>query len=44
MSALSENLPALDLQAVMINLNGAKELVSAVLEKLRAEREAAEKH
>jgi hypothetical protein len=27
---------------VMINLNGAKELVSAVMDKLRAEREAAE--
>lgn len=35
--------PALDLQGVMVNLNGAKELVSAVMEKLRAEREAAEK-
>lgn len=35
--------PALDLQAVMVNLNGAKELVSAVMEKLREEREAAEK-
>ena len=36
--------PALDLQAVMVNLNGAKELVSAVMEKLRADREAAEKN
>jgi hypothetical protein len=27
----------------MMNLNGAKELVSAVMEKLRAEREAVEK-
>jgi len=35
--------PALDLQAVMMNLNGAKELVSAVMERLRAEREATEK-
>ena len=35
--------PALDLQAVLMNLNGAKELVSAVMERLRAEREAAEK-
>ena len=34
--------PALDLQGVMVNLNGAKELVSAVMEKLRKEREAAE--
>jgi hypothetical protein len=32
--------PALDLQGVMINLNGAKELVTAVMEKLREEREA----
>jgi len=36
------NVPALDLQAVMMNLNGAKELVSAVMEKLRAERDASE--
>ena len=35
--------PALDLQAVMVNLNGAKELVSAVMERLRKEREAIEK-
>jgi hypothetical protein len=35
--------PALDLQAVLINLNGAKELVSAVMERLRSDREAAEK-
>ncbi len=34
--------PALDLQAVMMNLNGAKELVSAVMEKLRRERDAAD--
>ena len=32
--------PALDLQGVMVNLNGAKELVSAVMEKLRKDREA----
>lgn len=32
--------PALDLQAVMMNLNGAKELISAVMEKLREERNA----
>jgi hypothetical protein len=32
--------PALDLQAVLMNLNGAKELVSAVMEKLRIERDA----
>lgn len=35
--------PALDLQAVMMNLNGAKELVSAVMEQIRAEREARER-
>jgi hypothetical protein len=35
--------PALDLQAVMANLTGAKELVSSVMDKLRAEKEAAEK-
>ncbi len=37
------NVPALDLQAVMANLNGAKELVSSVMEQLREERDAAEK-
>ena len=37
------NVPALDLQGVMVNLNGAKELVSAVMERLRAEREALDK-
>jgi hypothetical protein len=31
--------PALDLQAVLINLNGAKELVSAVMEEMRIERD-----
>ncbi len=35
--------PALDLQAVMTNLNGAKELVSAVMEQIRTEREARER-
>jgi hypothetical protein len=34
--------PALDLQAVLANINGAKELVSSVMEKLRLEREASE--
>ena len=37
------NVPALDLQAVLANINGAKELVSSVMENLRLEREAAEK-
>ena len=36
-------IPALDLQAVLTNINGAKELVSSVMEKLKLEREAAEK-
>ena len=35
--------PALDLQTVLANINGAKELVSSVMERLRLEREAAEK-
>jgi len=35
--------PALDLQAVLTNINGAKELVSSVMDKLRLEREAADK-
>ena len=34
--------PALDLQAVLANIAGAKELVSSVMEKLRLEKEAAE--
>lgn len=35
--------PALDLQAVLTNIDGAKELVSSVMEKLRMEKEAAER-
>jgi hypothetical protein len=34
--------PALDLQGVIVNLNGAKELVSAVMERIRKEKEASE--
>lgn len=34
--------PALDLQAVLANINGAKELISSVMEKLRLEKEAKE--
>ncbi|HZY63937.1 MAG TPA: hypothetical protein VFE38_15575 [Edaphobacter sp.] len=41
-SARNPNVPALDLQAVLANISGAKELVSAVMEKLRAEKEATE--
>lgn len=32
--------PALDLQAVLANINGAKELVASVMERLRQEKEA----
>jgi hypothetical protein len=35
--------PALDLQAVLANINGAKELVASVMEKMRLEKEATEK-
>lgn len=41
-SARNPALPALDLQAVLANIHGAKELVSSVMEKLREEREAAQ--
>jgi hypothetical protein len=39
-SARQPDLPALDLQRVMKDINGAKELVASVLEKLTAETEA----
>lgn len=39
-SARNPAVPALDLQAVLKNINGAKELVSLVMEKMREEREA----
>ena len=38
-SARNPNAPALDLQAVTANITGAKELVSAVMERLRLEKE-----
>jgi hypothetical protein len=41
-STRNPTVPALDLQAVLANLTGAKELVSSVMDKLRAEKEAAE--
>lgn len=41
-SARNPAVPALDLQAVLANINGAKELVGSVMEKLRLEKEAAE--
>ena len=37
-SARNPNAPALDLQAVLKDINAAKELVSSVMEKLREER------
>ena len=41
-SARNPKVPALDLQAVIANVTGAKELVASVMEKLRLEKEAAE--
>ena len=41
-SARNPAVPALDLQAIMANITGAKELVASVMEKLRLEKEAAE--
>ncbi len=41
-SARNPAVPALDLQAVVANITGAKELVSSVMEKLRADKEARE--
>ena len=41
-SARNPKVPALDLQAVLANITGAKELVTSVMEKLRLEKEAAE--
>ena len=41
-SARNPKVPALDLQAVLENITGAKELVASVMEKLRLEKEAAE--
>src|SRR6267143_2774788 len=41
-SARNPKVPALDLQAVLANITGAKELVASVMERLRVEKEAAE--
>jgi hypothetical protein len=41
-SARNPTVPALDLQAVLANINGAKELVASVMERLRLEKETAE--
>ena len=43
-SARNPKVPALDLQAVLANINGAKELVSAVMERLRLDRLELEKN
>jgi hypothetical protein len=42
-STRNPNVPALDLQAVLMNLNGAKELVGSVMERLRLDRLELEK-
>lgn len=39
-SARNPNVPALDLQAVTAHITGAKELVAAVMERLRLDKEA----
>lgn len=41
-STRNPNIPALDLQTVLGDINGAKELIASVMEKLRIEKEAAE--
>ena len=43
-SARNPKVPALDLQAVLANINGAKELVSSVMEQLRLDRLELEKN
>ena len=43
-SARNPKVPALDLQAVLANINVAKELVSAVMERLRLDRLELEKN
>jgi len=42
-SARNPSAPALDLQVVMKEINGAKELVGAVMERLRLDKEALER-
>jgi hypothetical protein len=41
-SARNPKVPALDVQAVVAGITGAKELVASVMEKLRLEKKAAE--
>lgn len=43
-SARNPKVPALDLQAVLANINGAKELVASVMERLRLDRLELEKN
>lgn len=42
-SARNPAVPALDLQSVLTNINGAKELVASVMERLRLNKEATER-
>ena len=42
-SSRNPSLPALDLQAILAQINGAKELVSSVMEQIKQEREAAQR-
>ncbi|HEU5340277.1 hypothetical protein [Edaphobacter sp.] len=42
-SARNPKVPALDLQAVTANITGAKELVAAVMERLRLDKEATQR-
>jgi len=42
-SARNPSKPALDLETVLAQINGAKELVGSVMEHLRSEKDAAEK-
>jgi hypothetical protein len=41
-SARNPEIPALDVQAILADINGAKELVSSVMEQMRQEKEAAQ--
>ncbi|MHB1021549.1 MAG: hypothetical protein ACYC46_02540 [Acidobacteriaceae bacterium] len=42
-SSRNPSMPALDLQTVLSQINGAKELISSVMEQLRQEKEAQSK-
>ena len=39
-SARNPNVPAMDIQAILAGINGAKELIASVMEKLKQDREA----